>query len=67
MPLAKGKSKKTKEKNFDEFRHSETFQKTEKKFGKKRAIKQMQAVVLSTARKSGRKKKTGRKRVSGKG
>jgi hypothetical protein len=67
MPLIKGKSKKTKEKNFDEFRHGATFKKTERKFGRKTAIKQMQAVVLSTARKSGRKKKTARKRIATKG
>ena len=65
MPLLKGK--KNKKKNFHEFRHGQTFKRTAKKYGKKRAVKQMQAVVLSTARKSGHKKKTARKRVSGKG
>jgi hypothetical protein len=65
MPLAKGKSRKTIEKNFDEVRHGATFRKTEKKFGKKKAVDQMQAIVLSKARESG-KKKSGRKRVAGK-
>ena len=50
MPLEKGNSKKTVSKNFDEFRHGKTFKNTEKKFGKEKAEKQMQAVVLSTAR-----------------
>lgn len=57
MPLKKGKSKSTLTKNFHEFRHGKTFRKTEKKFGKKRADKQMEAVVLSEARKSGRRKR----------
>jgi hypothetical protein len=65
MPLLKGKSKATKEKNFEEFRKGKTFKKTTKKFGKKKAVAQMQAVVLSKARESGRKK-TSRKRVAGK-
>lgn len=50
MPLEKGNSKKTKENNFHEFRHGKTFKKTEKKFGKEKAEKQMEAVILSTAR-----------------
>lgn len=61
MPLLKGKSRAVQEKNFDEFRHGKTFAKTEKKFGKAKALKQMQAVVLSTARKSGSKRKGGAK------
>jgi len=64
MPLAKGKSKHVIEKNFDEVRHGSTFKRTEKKYGKKKAVKQMQAIVLSTSRKSGHKKKTSRKRVA---
>jgi len=57
MPLLKGSSTATKEKNFDEVRHGKTFAHTEKKFGKERAEKQMQAIVLSEARKSGKRKK----------
>jgi len=56
MPLLKGKSKAAKRKNFHEFRHGPTFKRTAKKFGKKRALKQLQAVVLSQARKSGKKR-----------
>ena len=55
MPLIKGKSKATKKKNFHEFRHGKTFRKTAAKYGKRRALKQMQAVVLGAAR-GGRKK-----------
>ena len=55
MPLLKGK--KNQSKNFHEFRHGSTFKRTEKKFGKRRALKQMQAVVLGSAR-GGRKKAT---------
>lgn len=59
MPLIKGSSKKAQDENFHEFRHGKTFAKTEKKFGKGKALKQMEAVVLSTARK-GRKKEAKR-------
>jgi len=57
MPLVKGNSLKVKDKNFHEFRHGKTFAKTEKKFGKGKALKQMEAVVLKTARKTGNRKK----------
>lgn len=49
-------SKQETENNFDEFRHGKTFKKTAKKFGKKRAEKQMIAVVLSNKRAVERKK-----------
>ncbi len=49
MPLQTGK--KNMDMNFDEFRHGPTFKRTKEKFGKERAAKQMQAVVLSNARK----------------
>lgn len=55
MPLLKGKSKATIKKNFDEQRYGPKFAKTAKKSGKKAAIKQMGAIVLSTARKSKKK------------
>jgi hypothetical protein len=55
MPLLKGKSKKVLKQNFSELRHGKTFAKTSKKFGKKRAVKQMQAIALSEQRKSDRK------------
>ncbi len=63
MPLKPGKSKKVVEENFDEFRHGPTFQKTMRKYGKKVAVKQMQAAVLSKKRESS-KKKTAKKRVA---
>jgi hypothetical protein len=50
MPLEKGSDRATVERNFDEFRHGKTFARTAAKFGKSRALKQMQAAVLSTAR-----------------
>ncbi len=40
------------EQNFHDFRHGKTFAHTEKKFGHKKALAQMQAVVLTEARKS---------------
>jgi hypothetical protein len=55
MPLKKGK--RNREKNFHELRHEKTFAHTEKKFGKRRAVKQMVAIELANERKSGRKKR----------
>ena len=60
MPLLKGKSRKVQEENFHDFRHGRTFAKTESKFGKKVADKQLVAVVLKTA--GLKKKKTSGKR-----
>ncbi|MGA2610742.1 MAG: hypothetical protein ABSH01_25125 [Terriglobia bacterium] len=57
MPLLKGRSRKTIRKNFHELRHGKTFSRTRKKFGKRKAQKQMIAIALSTARKSGKRKK----------
>ena len=51
MPLLEGKSKATQDANFHEFRHGKTFAKTESKFGKADAEKQLQAVVLKQSRK----------------
>ena len=50
MPLIKTGTKRALKKNFDELRHGKTFSKTAKKFGKKRAVKQMQAIALKTQR-----------------
>jgi len=58
MPMKKGTSRKTTNENFHEFRHGKTFKRTAAKFGKKRALKQMQAAVLSNKRKSGKRRKT---------
>lgn len=60
MPLVKSNSREATEKNFHEFRHGRTFHKTAAKFGKKRALKQMQAAVLSNKRKSAAKRKPSR-------
>lgn len=57
MPMIRSAGKSETEKNFHEFRHGKTFQKTRKKFGKKRALKQMQAAVLSNKRKAAGKRK----------
>ena len=51
MPLQKGSSRKVQEANFHELRHGKTFAHTADKFGKEKAEKQMQAIVLSEARK----------------
>jgi hypothetical protein len=59
MPLLKGK--KNKRKNFHEFRRGKTFKRTAAKFGKKRALKQVQAVVLSEARKTGKRKRAAKR------
>lgn len=55
MPLIKSASKAATQSNFHEFRHGRTFAKTEEKFGKARAEKQLQAVVLSNQDKAKRK------------
>jgi hypothetical protein len=57
MPLKRGK--KNIKSNFHEFRHGKTFKRTTNKFGKEHAVKQMQAVVLGEARKSGHKHQLG--------
>ena len=54
MPLLKGK--KNRKKNFHELHHGKTFARTKKKFGKRRAQKQMVAIELSNERKRSRKK-----------
>lgn len=55
MPLKKGKSQKIISENISEFHGGETYAKTMKKFGKKRADKQAIAVSLEKARRSGGK------------
>lgn len=56
MPLIKSSSKAATESNFHELRHGKTFAKTEKKFGKKRAEKQMVAIALNNKREAQRKR-----------
>ena len=49
MPLKSGSSKATQDGNFHEFRHGKTFAKTAARFGRAKAEKQLQAVVLGKA------------------
>jgi hypothetical protein len=50
VPFIKSSSKEATKKNFHEFRHGPTFAKTERKYGKAKAVKQMEAAVLSNKR-----------------
>ena len=59
MPLKKGKSKKVMNKNFHELKHGKQYAKTARKYGKKKAQKQMIAIVLKQAGVS-KKRKGGR-------
>ena len=56
MPLKKGTGKKVLSKNISEFSKGKTYQKTKKKFGKKKAQAQAVAVAYSQQRKSKKKK-----------
>jgi Family of unknown function (DUF6496) len=53
MPLKPGKSRATISENISEFRAGKTYNRTAKKYGKKKANKQAIAVALSKARASG--------------
>jgi hypothetical protein len=57
MPLAKGKSKRAVEKRFSEFRHGKTYEKTETKYGKEKANKQLVAVALNDKKSASKKRK----------
>jgi hypothetical protein len=61
MPLTDSDTPAATESNFRELRKGPQFARTAKKYGKKRARKQMVAVVLSNQRKAA-KKKAARKR-----
>jgi hypothetical protein len=50
MPFLKSGSKSATASNFDHFRHGKRYAQTRRKFGKKRANRQMQAAVLSNQR-----------------
>jgi hypothetical protein len=52
MPLLNAATKLAQAKNFHELRQGPQFQRTTKKFGKTKAQKQMQAIVLNIARKA---------------
>lgn len=56
MPVKKGKSKKTMDKNFKELGKGATYKHTASKFGKKAADKQRVAIVMKAAGKSMPKK-----------
>lgn len=60
MPLRKGKSREVVSENIKEFHGGETYEATQKKFGKEAADRQAVAVALKTAGKS--KRKPGRER-----
>ena len=60
MPLIRSETQAATASNFDELRHGKTFKRTAKRVGKKRAQKQMIAIVLRNKREA---KKTQRKRV----
>ena len=60
MPLQMSDTQAATEANFHHQRHGKKFKKTAKKYGKKRAQKQLVAIVLSNKRKA---KKMKRKRT----
>ncbi len=60
MPLLRSSSKRATEENFDEFRHGNRFKKTARKFGKRRAEKQMIAAVLRNKRRYARRSRRAR-------
>lgn len=51
MPLVPGASQKTVSKNISELHGGNTYARTKKKFGKKKADRQAVAIALNTARK----------------
>jgi hypothetical protein len=61
-PLAQSDSQAATRDNFREFGKGRTYQKTKRRYGKKRANEQRIAVVLKNKRKAAAKKKTARKR-----
>jgi hypothetical protein len=52
MPLEKSTSKAATRRNFEEFGRGETYRKTKKRHGKRRADRQRIAVILSNRRKA---------------
>jgi hypothetical protein len=58
MPMEKSTSRAATERNFHDFRHGKTFSRTEKKFGRGKARKQMIAAVMSNKRKAKKRAKT---------
>lgn len=56
MPLEQSDTQAATESNFHELRGGKTFKRTAKKFGKKKARKQMIAIVMKNKREAGRKR-----------
>lgn len=54
MPLEHGKSKATLKRNFAELRGGKTYARTKRKFGKRKANRQMVAIALRNQRRSSR-------------
>ena len=63
MPLVQSDTTAATEANFHHQRHGKKFRKTAKKYGKRRAQKQLVAIVLSNKRKAAAKKKVHRKKA----
>ena len=62
MPILKGRGRGKLDANFHELRHGKTFARTARKFGRRRAVKQMQAIALGAQRKRAGKIKRSSKR-----
>lgn len=57
MPLRKSDSAAATRENFHELRHGKTFKRTKRKYGKKKAQKQMIAIALKNKRKATQRKR----------
>lgn len=57
MPLRKSDSDEATEKNFEEVHKSGTYKRTRRKFGRKAANRQAQAIVLKEKRKAAQRKR----------
>ena len=57
MPFDKSSSTQATKKNFHEFRHGKSFSKDVSKFGKKKAVKIMDAAVLGNQKRMAKKGK----------
>lgn len=61
MPVKKGRSRKTVSKNIRELHQGPQYQRTRRKFGKKKADKQAVAIALGAKHKSTRKRRAKKK------
>ena len=57
MPLLQSDTQSATEDNFHELRHGKQFKRTARKYGKKRAQKQMVAITLKNKRKAAARKR----------